>query len=240
MSCGTAMHNAGMHEGAGGAMQAEGTAKFHADLLNGLHAVAQPLTVLRAAIEILSRPAGAAIDHQRYLEISASQVARTCDLFSCIRELVTSTLLEARRGKFDLWEALEPKIEDHRSNLQSSGVGVVVMRSDAWGPVFGDAERAEQAFCAVLKTAAGLASRGDVIEVRTSCSKGFAELTLLNTRGHGRQLNASERLNLSLAEVSIFSQQGRCRFTEDPFSFSFALPVQDAGPLAAAKTQPVH
>lgn len=209
-------------------LPAAGTEKFHADLMNGLHAVAQPLTVLRAAIEILARPEGVGVDRKRYLEISATQVARTCDLFSCVRELVTSSVSEARQAWFDMSELLTPVIEEYRGRLQTAGVGLAVMIHEPRQPVFGDAERTEQAFLALLKTSASLSSRGDVIELRSTHAQGFLELTVLNARSHGKQLSSTDRLGLSLAEVNILSQQGRYRCTEDPFSFWFALPVHDS------------
>jgi len=213
--------------------------------MNGLHAVAQPLTVLRAAIEMLARPEGAGMDQKRYLEILAAQVARTCDLFSCVRELVASNVIESQQASFDLWELLEPTIEDQTASLRNSGVGFAVMKQQPLQPIFGDAERTEQAFSALLKTAGALAAHGDVIELRASQAQGYAELTLLNPRSHGKQLNSTHRLGLSLAEVSILSQQGRYLCADDPFCCSFALPLYMPGQtretsLPAAGLQPVH
>jgi hypothetical protein len=203
--------------------------KLLVDIVNGLHAIAQPLTILRAAIEVLSLPEGGAVDHRRYVGISARQIERTCNLFSCLQDLVTASLREAQQVKFDLWELLGPMIEDRRVLLQASGIGLVVARQDPSEPIVGDAERTEQTIAEVLTLAASLSSRGDVIELHGSRRGGFCELTLQNTRGHGKRISSSDRLSLSLACANIVSQQGKYQLAEDPFCVSLALPVQESG-----------
>jgi len=208
---------------------AEDPARFYADIIEGLHAIAQPLTILRAAMEVLALPERAAIDQRRYLDISTKQVERTCNLFSCLQDLVAAKLNEAQAVRFDLWEVLSPMIEDRRASLQASGIGIVVARHEPEEPVVGDVERTEQAVAEVLKMAESLSSRGDVIELHASRAHGFCELTLQNTRGHGKRMSSPDRLGLSLAAMNIVSQRGRYRFEEDPFCVSLALPVQESG-----------
>jgi len=202
--------------------------KFYADIVNGLHAIAQPLTILRAAIEVLALPA-CAVDHQRYQEISAKQVERTCHLFTSLQDLVAAKLNDAQRVRFDLWELLGPMIEDRRALLQAAGIGIVVASHHPFEPVLGDLERTEKALAEVLKMAASVSSRGDVIELHASHADGFCQLTLQNTRGHGKRISSPDRLSLSVAAINIVSQQGKYRFVEDPFCVSLALPVQDSG-----------
>lgn len=212
---------------AGGRTEESG--KFHADLVNGLHAMAQPLTILRAAIEVLAKAQDGGIDRRRYLDISTTQIRRTCTLFSHVQDLLTATLNEAQRTPFDLWELLSPMIDDQRSLLQSTGVKIVVTRHDGWERVVGDAERTGQAFVELLKLAASASAPGDVIELLSSDRNGFAEVIIRNGRSRGKRMNSSDRLILSLAEINIVSQHGRCQFTNDPFCVSLALPVEDPG-----------
>jgi hypothetical protein len=222
-------------------IEARSAEKFHDDLLNGLHAVAQPLTVLRAAVEMLTRAERTGIDRKRYLEITAEQMARTCDLFASVRDLVTSNVMEAQMASFDLWELLAPAIEDQAGRLQRAGVGLAVASPEPWQPAVGDAERTEQAFRAMLNAAISLASHGDVIEVQTARTQGFAEITVKNARCHGKRPSSSDRLGLSLAEVNILSQQGRYRCACDPFCCSFALPLQKPGhPAHSAQNKKIH
>lgn len=202
-------------------------ARFYADLVNGLHAMAQPLTILRSAIEVLALPQDAAvIDQRRYLEISARQVARTCGLFASLQDLVQVQIVEAQRARFDLWELLSPLVEDQRRALLADSIEIVAARSGPWAPTWGDAGRTEQALLAVMKTAASMASTGDVIEIRAQLADEFVQLTLENGRAHGRRLDSSQRLSLSVAEANIVSQSGRYAAVEDPFHVSLALPIE--------------
>jgi hypothetical protein len=220
-------------------MQGDRARKFHDDLLNGLHAVAQPLTVLRAAIEMLARPEAAGQNQKHYLEISEKQVARACDLFASVRELVASSVMQPRLASFELWGLLEPAIEEQTRRQQCSGVGLAVVRPETRQRVTGDADRTEQAFRAALNTALALASHGDVLEIHTARAQGFAEIAVMNARSHGRRLSASDRLAMSLAEVSILSQQGKYRWIDDPFCCWFALPVEEPG-QPQPDAQPIH
>jgi signal transduction histidine kinase len=202
-------------------------ARFYADLATGLHAMAQPLTILRSAIEVLALPQRANIDQRRYLEISAKQLARTCGMFASLQDLVTAQMIEAQRAHFNFWELLTPLIENQRPLLLAAGVGIAAVCDEPSASICGDAERTEQALVALLHLAASISSRGDVVELRAIPANGFIELTLENTRRHGKRMDSSHRLSLSVAEANILSQQGRYALVEDPFRVSLALPIDE-------------
>jgi len=203
--------------------------RFHADLLNGLHALAQPLSVLRAASEAMTLLGKQGIDQGRYVAEFCAQAERACELFTSVQNLVATTLTEAGRARFDLWELLAPVIDDQRVLLESSGVGLAVANQAQWVPICGDAQRTARALAAVMKMAGAVASRGDVIELHASRDPGFLQLCFQNTRRHGKKMSSTDRLTLSLAAASITSQNGTYAFAEDPFCFSLALPLDDHG-----------
>jgi len=211
--------------------------KFHADLANGLHAMAQPLTILRAAMEVLNLPPATGVDQRRYLEISATQLERTCRLFANVQDLVTARSADAQRTRLELWEIIGPLIEEETHLLQAPGVAIAVAKPETLTPILGDAGRTKQAVGAALEIAAELASRGDVIELRVSRSGGFVQLAVENTRVHGRRLDSSARLSLALAEANMLSQQGHYEFVSDPFRVSLALPIDK---LTLAGSETVH
>jgi signal transduction histidine kinase len=202
-------------------------ARFYADLATGLHAMAQPLTVLRAAIEVLVLPEGRNIDQRRYLEISSRQLARTCGMFASLQDLVAARMIEPQRAHFNFWELLTPLIENQRPLLLAAGVGIAAVCDEPSASICGDAERTEQTLVALLNLAACLSSRGEVIELRTIAVNDFVELTLENTRCHGKRLDSSHRLSLAVAEANILSQHGRYALIEDPFRISLVLPVEE-------------
>jgi len=240
------MHKTEARGASGKVAAADGPAKFYAEIANGLHAMAQPLTILRAAMEVLALPPSAGVDQQRYREISAAQLERTCDVFAKVQDLVSARYVEADRNQYDLWAVIAPLIEDHRNVLQASGVGLAAARSGPWEPIVGDARRTEHAVAALLHIAGDLAIRGDVIEVSGSPASGFLELTIEITRKHSRAMNSSARLSLALAKENILSQHGNYELTEDPFRVTLALPVVDLGSVRNEAsfnrpiTEPVH
>lgn len=198
--------------------------RFCSDLADGLHAMAQPLTILRSSTEALKL--GPAIDQQRYLEISARQVERTCWLFSCLQDLVSAQRSEPACKVFDLWELVGASVEGHRKRLAAIGIGLALTETDFATRIRGDAERTGQAVDAVFRSAGAVSSRGDVLEMGVHHRNGFVEVRLENNRSHGKCSNATDRFGLAVAEANILSQQGRYSFVADPFSVSLMLPSE--------------
>lgn len=227
MSSGMSMHNPADLCPSNPADSLTDTRKLCNDVGNGLHAMAQPLTVLRAAIEMLSLPPEATVDRARYVEIAAVQVRRACAVFSSVHDLVSARLEAPHCMRLDLRAVTAPLIDHQRLSIEPSGVAIALLPDAAWLPVWGDAERTELAFAAALRTAAQVSSRGDVIELRAAPLAGFMQLTLLNARCHSERLSSVDRLELSLAETNILSQYGKFTFAGDPFSVSLSWPLDE-------------
>jgi signal transduction histidine kinase len=200
--------------------------RFYANLATGLHAMAQPLTVLRSVTVASTFPGAAAADHQRYLEIAAEQVERACGLFHNLQQLLVASQMEAECESVDLTELLAPVVEDQVVSLQQSGVSFEAVIPEGLRLVLGDKDRTLQALFTALKMAASVSVSGDVVELCVTPVNGFIELAVRNRRALERRLNSTERLTLALAETNIRSQHGRFKFAEDPFCVSLALPVQ--------------
>lgn len=198
---------------------------FYADLADGLHAMAQPLTILRSAIAMLSLSSEAEMPRHRCLDISVRQIDRACGLFESLQNLVFSKLEPATPVSMDLWGLLPRIIEDQAPALQELGVAIVAMNSVSLPPIWGDPHRTEQAISAVFKIVQSISSRGDTFEISASQSGDFVELAITGTQNHPRSLNSSERLYIAVAKANTMSQQGRCHFADEPFCVTIALPV---------------
>jgi signal transduction histidine kinase len=208
-------------------------ARFCADVANGLHALAQPLSILRAAVEMISVSEKTA--RRRYLDIAEQQMNRTSRLFTSLQNLVASELEPAHCTRFDLWELLAPMIEDRKPALRELGIAIAASKPDSAQPVFADAARTQQAICAILEIATSNSSPGDRIELKTSQSGGFVEFTVTGADSETRRMSSTDRLNLSVAKQSIVGQQGAFDFCEEPFRVSFTLPVSESGARASAE-----
>jgi light-regulated signal transduction histidine kinase (bacteriophytochrome) len=196
----------------------------------GLHALAQPLTIVRSAVASLAAPGVSAVDRQRYLQLTSQNVERTCSLFECLQELVIASEIEADCGPVELSEVLAEVVEEQKTALEASGVELRIDTPIGLPSVLGDTARTQQALSAALKIAASTSSPGDVVEWLVAVRNGFVELVLQTRRVHGRQLNSSERLSLALAEANIRSQQGKCVWVEDPLRVFIALPFKESVP----------
>jgi light-regulated signal transduction histidine kinase (bacteriophytochrome) len=209
--------------------------RFCAEVADGLHALAQPLSILRSAIELIGLSSEDGVDRRRYVDLSSQQIERTSRLFASIQSLVASKLEPARCAAFDLLELLTPVIDERKASLQELGVGIAVANPDLLPAVLGDPERTEQAIAAILETAVSIASRGDVIEVCAYQVDDFVEITVHGARQSAKPVNAAGRLDLSVARESILSQKGRYDFCENPFCVAIALPAGLSGAPDAEK-----
>jgi len=210
--------------------------RFCGGLDDGLHAMAQPLTILRSALAMLTLPQTSEARQRYYLETACAQVERACRLFEGVRSLVAVRLGEAEQSSFEIWDLLAPMIEVQSELLRESMIEIRLSNPGFRTTVVGDAERTEQALSAILSAAAAVASRGDVIELDASQHGMFLRIDVRNSGSKDTRLDASNRLGLSLAEANVLIQQGHYEFSEDPFCVSLALPLNqvDARALAGA------
>jgi signal transduction histidine kinase len=197
---------------------------FTASMAEGLHALAQPLTILRNTVALMAAPKIAEAARQRYLDLSSEQVQRACELFEMMQDLVIVSQVEAVHKPFELAELVSAVVDDPHVGLETSGVTINVVVPGDLPPILGDYARTIRALAAALKITTSLSSPGGPVEVRASPSGSSGRLTVTNPRPHGRTLNSSQRLALSLIEANIRSQRGRYTFAEDPFCVSMELP----------------
>ncbi len=197
------------------------------DLGNGLHAMAQPLTVLRGALGALAMRGGVTAESNRYLEMSNQQVERLCSLMFRLQDLLDAHRSEAACAKVNLWELTASLLENGEFNSGDSGVRIRAAKPDRQIHVNGDPARTEQAIRAAVSAAMALSSHGDVLHLGVAPGDGFAQLTVENRNCRGKSLGSGERLKLSLAEANIRSQRGLYECVEDPFYVSMMLPLYD-------------
>jgi light-regulated signal transduction histidine kinase (bacteriophytochrome) len=196
-----------------------------AELADGLHALAQPLTILRSAIGMLALSKEEDASRQRFLDLSVRQIDRTCALFESVQDLVALQLEPASQLPVDLQALFLRIVEEQASAYQAAGVELVANSADFQPRISADPQRTEKAIAASLATALSISARGDRIEMNVTRSGDSIEVVIAGSRGRGRTMNSSERLNLAVAKANILSQQSRYHFAEEPFCVTLALPV---------------
>jgi len=201
--------------------------RFRASLSSCLHAMGQPLTVLRCTAAVSAAQGIPAETLQRYLCTSAEQVQLLCCLFDCLRDLVDSGQLGGEPSPMEVSQLLSFVVEEQTPSLQASGLAIDVrIPAELHSTMLADMNRSLKALTSVLRIAASVSAQGDAIEVAAAPKNGGVELIVQNQRAHRRSFTALERVSLEVAEAIIRNQDGDFVCSGDPFCVSMTLPVQ--------------
>lgn len=198
------------------------------NLAEGLHAMAQPLTILRGALSAAGLRGTVAPEDQRYIAMSSAQVERLCDLLCKLRALLDVEQFPPSFTTFDLLELAGRAIGDSETVQHENGVRITPPPKNSVALVLADSGRTEQAVCTALSTVIALSSPGDELQCRVDVDASLARLVVQNGHRQGRNLSSADHLALSLIEASLASQRGTCVFTEKPLCLSITLPLAQA------------
>ena len=212
------------------AVEPQDRALFFAHMTEGLHAMAQPLTILRSSVPALAAADVSPAKQQRYLELSVRQVHRACTLFECLQDLMIAGQTQADCTPVDLSAMVAAVAEDHKEALLELGIELRVQLPGDLPMALGDDTRTRQAISAGLTVAALVSASGDVIHMAATPCHQRVELILQVDRVHGVRLESHERLNLRLAQTNMLSQQGDYECIEDPFRVRLAWPCVPGEP----------
>lgn len=216
-------------------------ANLCADLANGLHAMAQPLTVLRAAMGALILREQIEPANRRYYEMSAQQVERLCDLMSGVQSLLDLHQSAPACDILDLWSLVGPIVDEQRIALQKLNLQIEASTPDRLWQIVADPSKTEQAVRAALLAAAALSVPNGTIEVEILTHNRSARLAV-RCRESKRSPDSSDRLRLSIADVGMRSQGGLFTISEAPFCISLSFPLKsqdDLHPERAAHDAPM-
>lgn len=200
--------------------------QFRAEMADGLHALAQPLTILRSAIAMLAMAQENGAGSKRYVDMSVKQVERTCQFFSSVQELLSARMTTAEQEAIDIRSLLSQAIEERSQTLDELGIRLVVALPEYPCTVSADRQRTEKAISAAFEAAVSASRSGDVIKVDAFSSGEFLELSFESTGKLDNSLKSFDRLKLSVARANILSQQGVYQFTQEPFCILLALPAR--------------
>lgn len=200
--------------------------RVYAGLAKGLHAIAQPLTVLRSALPAANEPDVEDAARKFYLDASTEQVERLCALFQGMQELLAAARNPACCADMDFSKLLTSLAKAQEEILGAFGVKVTIAVQGSIPAMFGDFERALHALSATLKIAALISSNGETVELLVSPGIDSVEFVVQNARPGMKRLDASDRLTVSVAEANIRSQGGAYTVMEDPFRVTLTLLTQ--------------
>jgi hypothetical protein len=221
------MPNKNALESGAPAGDAESQAWLCRELDEGLHALAQPLTILRGALGVLTLRGAVPPEASRYLEMSNTQVDHLCNLVSGLRNLLDGVQFEPACKEIDLWNLIASVLENRQAESRNSFQRIALAKPDCEFRVMADPVRTEQALHAALNAMEAQSQSPDDICIDISRRDGFANLNLLCTRSTEKSLTAMHRLHLLVAEVNVRKQQGFYECSEFPFQISINFPLLD-------------
>lgn len=191
---------------------------FCSNLSEGLHAFAQPLSILRASLgnDHLDRMA-----REELLELasnSATQVERVCRLFSCLQQLLNIENIEPHLSETAILPLLAQVADGASLLFEESGMILNVVLPASCPPVLINRTRTLEALSTILLVAHAVSDREDTIELITSTSvSNDVRVVVQNARGSIKAMNAEQRLNIALAEANMRSQEARFLCSTMPF-----------------------
>jgi len=195
------------------------------NLSQGLHAAAQPLTILRASLSNPDTDRMSAGELRELAAISAVEVERVCKLFNYLRELVRAENTKPHLSSTPILAFLAHVVDGVRLLCEEDGILLNSIVPDACQPVFIDRERTLQALSSVLLIAYGASQAKDTVEVIvTSPTLNTVQIVVQNPNSRVEAINSEARLNLALAEANIRSQQANFSWSLEPFCVRIELP----------------
>jgi hypothetical protein len=194
------------------------------NLAQGIHAAAQPLTILLAS---LSKSHTDWMDSDELRELTASsavEVQRVCNLFSCMQELVVAESIKPQVSPTPILPLLSYAVDGLNLVFEKNGITLSSAVPETCPPVLIDRARTLQALSRLLLVVLGLSGVQDTVELITSASDDAVQIVVRNLHLSVAVLNPEAKLSLAVAEVNMRSQQAGLSLSLQPFTVCIDLP----------------
>ncbi len=225
-------------------------ADFCASLLDGMHALAQPITVLHSYF-YLAQSAGAANPAQRQLIADgATAIEHLCTLFRLMQELVHVQSAEAHPSAVPLSYLLGSLAEDAEVVFAGTGLRLEVesrlepgLRPPAYDqtellPMLVDPRRTRHAIRSMLHIVRECSQRNSAVRSTLSAEDGWLTLCIApQTPVQAAPedcFDEQTRLHLALARANILGQQAVFTLSSQPFALSIRMPMANQEPHPAS------
>jgi signal transduction histidine kinase len=206
------------------AAQEEMFSNLCSNLSLGLHAAAQPLTILRASLDRSLTGKMSKGELRELAARSAEEIERICLLFSLLRELVSAEKAKPKLSAISFEPVLTRAIDGANHLFEQNGILLRSVMPEIGQLVLINEAKLLQALSSVLFVAHDLSSPKDTVEVfASSHPPDTVRLVVRNWAARSDSLSAVNRLNLVLAEANIRGQQGNFFWSLNPFKAQIEL-----------------
>lgn len=194
------------------------------NLSKGLHAAAQPLTILRAGLGIgLASPRNL----DELLELTTSsyiEVERVCALFDYLQQLVLIASVKPSLTTVPILPLIADAAHGVYPLFENDGLTLTSIMPDACAPVLIDSVRTLRALSSVLLIVHGLSRARDTVELIVSSSlPNSIRIVVRNLSLYLDALSEEASLSMALADANIRSQQAAFSWSLQPFSVQIEL-----------------
>jgi hypothetical protein len=200
------------------AAQEAGLSELCSNLSHGLHAAAQPLTILRASLDSSLTEKMSKAELRQLAARSAQEIERICLLFSLLKELVSAEKIKPELSAVPIEPVLAYALEGTGLLFEDSGMLLTSLVPEIGHPVLINKERFLQALSSILWVAHDLSRPLDTVElIASSHSSNAVRVVVRNLNSQADSLDAARKLNLVVAEAHIRGQQGNFSWSLNPF-----------------------
>ncbi len=197
---------------------------FSSSIAQGIHALAQPLTVMRMALLSCSNRDIQDIDFRTYVNLATEQIERASTIFAYLQQFTAAQQDDVRYASHNLWVLFESIIENQNPLFRESAMNFEIDISNVLPPTILDMDRTVQAVLATLSAVKSVSSKGDIVRLHVCRQQDHIHVEICNRSATGKKLDMTERLGLTLAKLNIAAQGGEYHLQEEPFCASLKLP----------------
>ena len=188
------------------------------NMSQGLHAAAQPLSILRASL------GGGLADRLNIEELreltasSAVEVERVCRIFSLLQHLLSAESTKPLLTATPILPLLADATEGVIRMFEEGGMSIGTEVAEACPLALINGTKTLQALSCILLAAYAVSRAGDTIELISSSSPDTVQVIVRNLDSEVDAVAAEVRLSMALAEANIRCQRGILTWIPRPFS----------------------
>jgi hypothetical protein len=188
-------------------------------VLDGLHATAQPLTILRAGLGDSNLDLMSAVELRDLISTSAIEVERLCTLFHRLQDLVFTESSKPELSLTPILPLLVSAADRDIQLFQAEGMYLQTALPDACPPVLINSARTLQALSQILLIVHSLSHSGDTIELSARYEPSLGvRVEIRNPDAPSARTRAETRLSMALAAAIMRSQRAAVTWTLHPLS----------------------
>jgi len=200
--------------------------------------MAQPLTVLRATLEIASGNASSISHYQRAVDNSLIEVSRLAEAMGFVQQLLRIATDASLSAPIELPAVVEAIEEDLRCVFEAARVWLDISWEERLVRIQASASRLRQCLFYLLQHAIRSTCEGDTIHLRAQPTEDGVQVVISSDSPHVhfRELSCSDCLQwndvapyLTLAAALARADGGRLQWRDHPFVVALWLPAARDG-----------